>query len=268
VSDVSQGEGELFNQATDTTLEKFENPPLPEIKPEAPDKPAEPTETIPPGRLREESEARRRAERELSDTRARLAAFEAVQQTRGQQPPKRLDIFDDPGGFIRQEIGPMLEQLRSEAQARAENFSADMAVRLYGAENVTGARAALEQGMGRHDPNAWATYNRAMSSHDPYGVITRWHMDREVLTQIGGDLDSYNAKILDEALKSPEFLKKAMEAARGHAAASGSQINRVTQSTVPDMPSLADIGTGGADEAMSNPSDEALFRAAVSAKRR
>jgi hypothetical protein len=135
---------------------------------------------------------------------------------------------------------------------------------------VTAARAALEQGMARHDPHAWATYNRAMASHDPYGVITRAHMDRQTLTEIGGDLETYKKRVLEEAMKDPEFHKQVIQAAKGQAAASGQQINRpgVVQSKVPTLPSLSDIGAAGADEQQMEPSDEALFRAAVSAKRR
>src|SRR5262252_5144958 len=85
----------LFQEATSTpTLKQFEDAVLPVPKEETPPAPADgktepkPTdktepkdETIPPGRLREESEARRRAERERDDLRARLdAAFQ-------RQPP-------------------------------------------------------------------------------------------------------------------------------------------------------------------------------------
>jgi hypothetical protein len=128
----------------------------------------------------------------------------------------------------------------------------------------------MQEGMARKDPHAWATYQQAMASFDPYGVITRAHLDRQTLTQIGGDLDSFKKKILDEALNDPEFHKRAVQAAKGHAVANGQQVNRpaVTQSKVPLLPSLSDIGAAGADEQQTEPSEEALFRAAVSAKRR
>lgn len=278
-----QTDDSLFREALDTpTLEKFENPQLPAEKPaqqqttqqQAPAKTETQQQTdapVPAGRLREESEARRRAEREVADLRARLAAFE-VQPRQQQQtpPPKKTDVFDNPSEFVKQEVTPLLDQFRQEFQMTREAISADNAVRVYGEDNVSAARASLEQGMARHDPNAWATYNRAMSSHDPYGVITRWHMDREVLTQIGGDLESFKQRILDEAMKNPEFQKQVFAAAKGQAQANGSQVNRpaVIQSQVPNLPSLSDIGAAGADEQMQEPSDEALFRAAVSAKRR
>jgi hypothetical protein len=275
----------LFREALDApTLEKFENPQPQEPKPAAQQQqPAgqqpgqqksdaqQQDAPVPAGRLREESEARRRAERDNQDLRARLAAFEVQprQQPGQQQQPQKLDVFDNPSGFVKQEVQPLFEQFRQELQMTREAMSADNAVRVYGDERVGAARAALEQGMARHDPNAWATYNRAMSSHDPYGVITRWHLDRETLTQIGGDLDTYKKRVLEDALKDPEFHKQVIAAAKGQAAANGQQINRpVTQSKVPSLPSLSEIGAAGPDEQQMEPSDEALFRAAVSAKRR
>src|SRR5215813_13443394 len=105
LSDTTQGQddGSLFREAIDApTLEKFENPTLPEVKPEPvrqqvqqPEKPKPqtPDAPVPAGRLREESDARRRAEREASDLRARLAAFE-VQPRREAEPPKKADMFD------------------------------------------------------------------------------------------------------------------------------------------------------------------------------
>jgi hypothetical protein len=285
-----QNDASLFREALDApTLEKFENPP--ELKPESqqqqrpagqqPGQQPAKTETqqqddamVPSGRLREVTEARTRAERERDEYRARLAAYEAQprQQPQQQEQPKKLDVFDNPSGFVKQEVEPLFNQFRQEMQMTREAMSADNAVRVYGDERVGAARAALEQGMARHDPNAWATYNRAMASHDPYGVITRWHLDRETLTQIGGDLETYKKRILEDALKDPEFHKQVIQAAKGQAAANGQQINRpaggVVQPKVPTLPSLSDIGAAGPDEQHMEPSDEALFRAAVSAKRR
>lgn len=285
MSDTTQGQdigqdapddGALFREVLDApTLDKFENPPDPKVEPRTEPKiepKAEPkTEgsdgPVPSGRFREESEARRRAEREASDLRAQLAAYQVRTPPQQPQQPK-LDVFDDPSRFVKQEVQPILEQFRAELQMTREAMSADNAVRLYGEQQVAAARAELEQGMARQDPNAWATWNRAMSSHDPYGVITRWHSDRETLVQIGGDLNAYKAKILEDAMKNPEFQKQVITAAKGQAQANGSMVNRPAQSKVPTLPSLSDIGASGADEQFSEPSDDALFRAAVSAKRR
>lgn len=282
MSDVTQGQdvpdGELFREALDTTLEKFENPPLPkepdkpaekpaDPKPQAPTEPVDNT-PVPAGRLREEAEARRRAERERDELRSRLDAFNR-QPTQPQAPqqPAKVDLFENPSGFVRQEVSPFFDQFRQELQHTREAMSLDNAISRHGDDRVMAARQALEQGMQRGDPNVWGLYQRAMQSHDPYGVIVKWHHDRETLNSIGGDLDSFRKKTRDEALEDPEFLKMAIERAKG--AANGKSVNRpVVTSSVPTLPSLSNIGAGGGDESQTEPSDEQLFRAAVTAKRR
>ena len=277
MSDISQGEQqELFQEAIEAdTLEKFENPELPKETPKQDDK-APPGDTqlpdapVPSGRFREEAEARRRAEREVSDLRARIAAYEVNQNfnRQQQQPQKPIDIFDNPAAFVQQQFAPYLQEMETRNQQKLENLSADWAVRNYGEDKVTAARTSLEQGMARQDPNAWATYQRAMSSHDPYGVITRWHLDRGTLQEIGGDLNAYRQRILEEAVKDPEFQRAVLQAARGQAVGSVNRPAITQQPVVSYPPSVSDIGTAGPDEAMVEPSDNALFRAAVSAKRR
>jgi hypothetical protein len=278
---------ELFRGALESaTLEKFENPEPPKpadqqqqpdtVKPQDQPKP-EPQQReqidapVPAGRLREESEARRRAERERDELRGQLEAFQRFQQRPQQQPaqqPQKVDLFENPAGFVQQEVSPLFDQFRAELQRTREAMSLDNAISRHGEEKVQSARAALEQGMQRGDPNAWATYQRAMSSHDAYGVITKWHNDREVLNSIGGNLDNYRQRVLEEALKDPEFQKRVIESAKGQASAAGATTFRPAQSKVPTMPSLSNIGAGGSDEQIQEPSDEQLFRAAVSAKRR
>lgn len=284
MSDVTQGQDAptddtLFRDAVDAaTLEKFENPAP--VKPaektadvKADPKPADqndgrPEAAIPAFRLREESEARRRAEQDRDDLRRRLEMLERQPPQQQRQAPAKIDIFDNPNGFVRQEVEPLFNEFRAELQRTREAMSLDNALGRYGEEKVNAARLALEQGMGRGDPAAWSTYNRAMQGHDPYGIIARWHQERETLNSIGGDLTTYKQRVLDEAMKDPEFQKRVMEATRGAALASGQTIHRPAQSKVPTTPSLANFGSGGGDEAIQEPSDDQLFRQAVSAKRR
>jgi len=291
-------DGELFREALDTpTLRDFENPKIPieptqppqqkvEAPPERSDRQrdeqgrfqkaekgsedAQPDGNIPSFRLREESEARRRAEQELSELRAQIAAFKVSQQQ--QQPPqKKLDIFDDPSAFVRQEMQPVLEQLRAEHRLNLERQSTENAQRFYGHETVDNAYNTMAMGMRNSDPQAWAVYHSAMGSHDPFGVITRWFVDRQTLNTIGGDLEAYKKSILEQAMRDPEYQRQVFSAARGGAT---TQINRpvstqqVSQSTTSLPPSLSEIGAAGGDELIQDASDEALFRAAVTAKRR
>ena len=88
------------------------------------------------------------------------------------------------------------------------------------------------------------------------------------MSQIGGDLNAYRQRVLDEAMKDPEFQKRVIEATRGAALANGRTVDRPAQSKVPNVPSLANIGAGGGDREVQEPSDNQLFQQAVSAKRR
>jgi hypothetical protein len=107
-----------------------------------------------------------------------------------------------------------------------------------------------------------------MQSHDPYGIIAGWFHERSTLHEIGGDLGAYQKRVREAALKDPEFLKSALEYARGQAAGNGAYVNQSVKPTIPKMPSLGNIGAGGGDTNPVEPSDIELFRAATSAKRR
>lgn len=296
MTDTTQGadapdDGALFNEAVSAdadTLAKFENPPpVAEEKtppPPAGDKkpdaktepPAKDDAPVPSGRFREEADARRRAERERDELRAQLAAANvyARQQQPQQHPqqPQQPDIFDNPQGFvtgqIRQEMLPVLEQLRADFQSSREAMSLNWALDKHGNDVVSASRQALEAGMSRGDPNAWNTYNRAMQSHDPYGVIVRWHREGETLRTIGGDLDAYRQRVLEEALNDPEYRKRAIEAAKGQAR----DVHRPAGSVAPPVtssPSLGNVGAAGGDAPAAEPlSENELFRAVTHAKRR
>lgn len=287
MTDITQGadapdDNALFNDATTSTLAKFENPeptpkeadpPKPVIVQGDPPKPGDPPPKeadapVPAGRLREESEARRRAERERDELRARLDVF-ARPQPPAKEPPKPTDLFENPKGFVQEEVKPLLEQMRADFQSQREAMSLDFAIQRHGDDKVGAARQALEQGMQRGDANAWAAYNRAMQSHDPYGIIFRWHQDGEALRTIGGDITKYRQSVLDEAMKDPEFQKRVFEAAKGQAASAGNHTQRApSKPLVSSSPSLGNIGAGGTDDTIIEPSDEQLFRAATTAKRR
>src|SRR4051794_35802145 len=122
----------------------------------------------------------------------RLRALEEARQPQ-QQQPQRPDLFENPSGFVQEEIRsgitPLLQQLYAQQQRDRENYSHDRAVERLGEEKVNAAYTALSQGIANGDPSVKAVYDRAMQHHDPYGLITKWHMERETLNSIGGNLD-------------------------------------------------------------------------------
>lgn len=290
MSDITQGQDvtsdtDLFRDAVETTtLEKFENPELPPREPDKQadkaadkkptDKPAdapEDREAIPAWVLREQKERARQAEQDNADLRARLAALERQPP---QAPKPAPDLFENPSAFVQHELDPRLQKMHEEireqvlAETREEN-SRFFAMQQFGAETVHAARMALEQGIRAGDPHVKLVLDTARASRDPYGVITRWHRDRAALEAMGGDPEAYRKKVLEEALNDPEYRKRALEAERTQARGSGNNgVFRPAQPRTPTSPSLANFGSGGGDEAQTEPSDDQLFRQAVSAKRR
>lgn len=278
-ADTPLDDASLFSDATSTTtLEKFENeepkpqpPPPPEPKkPEPageppkvvePPKP-EPEAAVPPGRFREEAEARRRAERERDDLLRQIAAI--------RQPPlppqKQPDMFENPSGFVKSEFLPYIEQINQRMQMQSEAFSQQMAMSAHGAEKVQAAKQALTEGMHRGDPNVRAVWEQAMASAHPYDVITRWHLNNETMREVGGDLAAYKKRILEEARMDPDYQRQVIETSKGGAPNVMRPPSSV-QASVPRIPSLGNVGAGG-DTELQEPSDEQLFRAATSAKRR
>jgi hypothetical protein len=278
MSDVTQGQdapddASLFSDATTTTLEKFENPELPlkpvekkpdapqEVKPEA--KPEQPDAPVPAGRLREESEARRRAERERDDLLRQLAASR-VPPPQQQQPQQKPDMFENPSNFVQSEVRPYFEQIAQQMRLQAEVFSEQMAGSAYGREKVNAAKQALTEGMHRGDPEVHNVWKAAMESQHPYDLITRWHLNNETMREVGGDLTAYKKRILEEARHDPEYQRTVIEASKGGA----QHVARPVISSVPKIPSLGNVGAGGGEADLQEPSDEQLFRAATTAKRR
>lgn len=180
------------------------------------------SEAIPAWRLREEAENRRRLESELADLRKQLAERPKIDQP-------APDPFADPEKFAQhmadQRISPVeqkLGQMETFMSQMREQFSQMMAVQRFGQEKVRAAYQALAEAMRAGDPQAQMVYQRMTNgSFDPFGDMVNWHQQHTAISQIGGDLDSYNKKLtekaLEDALKNPEFLQKAVEAARGSA---------------------------------------------------
>lgn len=285
MTDTTQGQdapndSALFNEAvtaTPDTLEKFENPTLPEPpkadpapKGDEPPKPADRTDDnapVPSGRFREEADARRKAERERDELQARLNAMQPPPQRQQQQrpPPQASDFLDDPRGVIHGELRPYLEQMDAHYAAKFEEMSKRFAITQHGAEKVNTAFDALARGMSRGDPTVKQAYDQIMASPDPYGSMVEWHQQIETMRAIGGNLEAYNKRIIEEALAKPEYRQRAIEAARGQAAASG---NTVARPVVASSPSLGNVGAAGGDPSLIEPDDMTLFRQATQAKRR
>ena len=265
----------LFSDATSTTLEKFENegqipPPKPveEKKPvEAvgePPKPEAPIEApVPAGRLREEADRARRAERERDELLRQLAATRTPPP---QQAPPRPDLFENPSGFVQYEVKPYFEQIQQAMRMQTEAISEQTASTVHGADKVASAKQALTEGMHRGDPGVRAVWEQAMQSAHPYDLITRWHNNQELVREVGGDVAAYKQRIREEVWNDPEFQRQSIERQRN--GGNLPNVARPATTSVPRIPSLGNVGAGSDTADLQEPSDDQLFRAAVTARRK
>lgn len=192
---------------------------------------------VPSWRLREVNEAREAAERRAQETEARARAYEREleemrRQFMAQQPKAEpVDFFADPDAALKNRLDPF--EQRVQAIERNANLRASRAenIAIHGRDTVTEMEKAVEQAMRSGHPELPALRMQMLQSEDPVGVAMQWYQRDKLLKETGGDLSSYKNKMLDEALKDPAFLAKAIEAAKQQASGQvpGSKPNNVVQ---------------------------------------
>lgn len=215
--------------------------------------PTTPEPSIPPGRLREETEARRAAEREAADLRAQLAQFNRQQQPQHQpQVPAAPDMFSDPEGYRQYMENLVLNNTNSTATNIMQKMSERFALKEHGKDKIQQVR---EWAKGLfHDPAA----NAAASSEDPWGALVQLYDERRTLSEIGTDTAAYKNRILDEAMKDPAFQAKVIEAARANA--SGQQPGARPGTVVQLPPSInRSASAASPHEAPGDLSDRSLY---------
>lgn len=173
---------------------------------------------VPPGRLREESEARRRAEAEKEELRAQLARMEQqiaamsrqpVQPQPPQQPQQVPDWYTDPDAATDHRVNPRFQQIE-----QMLDYNARLAATgIYSREAIDSAVEAVltAKQTNRLDPLEEA---RIANAPNRYEAAVQWHKRQQVLSEVGEDPQAYRQKVLDAALDDPSFLAKAIERAR------------------------------------------------------
>lgn len=161
--------------------------------------------TVPSWRLREVNEAREAAERRAAEIEAHYRRQFAELQARIPKPePKPApDVFENPNAFLEHGVNQAVDPIKNELNQTREFFSQQLAMRDHGPEKVQAAYKWIEQGLASRDPEAIATYQRAMQSMHPYDALVRSHQQREVYQQIGGDPQAWAQKWLAEQLADP-----------------------------------------------------------------
>lgn len=200
-----------------------ESPPAAEATLEAPKVEQKEPEVhnIPSWRLKEEADAKReaieratRAEQEAQAFRQQL--WQMQQQLQAlQQPREPIDIFADPQAYQQTIEQTMSERLR----AMEGNFSLRLAAYKHG-DTFHEAWAEM---VNRSQTGDDALRQQVLQSPDPGETLVQLYQREKVVKEVGTDPTAYRSKVLDEALKDPEFLAKALEQARASAGAQPTQ---------------------------------------------
>jgi hypothetical protein len=182
---------------------------------------------IPSGRLRQESEGRRKAEAERDEARRanddltrRLGDFERQltelrnppRQQRQEEQPADPDPYADPTGFrdagVKRAVDPIAKQLEDQRLATSEMLARDK----FGDETVDQAFTALDEAM-RTNPQANRfDHQRIMAARHPYAELVKWHKAQLATKEIGGDPAAYREKLRKELMADPEFVKEVIAA--------------------------------------------------------
>lgn len=169
---------------------------------------------VPSWRLREINEEKRALAEKVASFEAQLAQLrnspqnqrELEQQQKRDAPPAKPDPLLDPEGYA----ASIREEVRQEALAERREESL-LRAREANQKDFDEAYAAARQAV---DP---ALKARMQSSRDPGKTLLEWHRENKVRAEVGSDPNAWLEKKMEERLKDPAFLAKAVELARGTA---------------------------------------------------
>lgn len=251
-------------QASEAEAAPIQQPPVDQAQPEPKDTDGQ----VPSWRLREVREAREEAERRAQESAQQSYALQAQLRAMQQElaaikAPKQepVDFFANPDQALQQRLSPMEEKFaKLESDVRLA-VSRTAAIAMHGAQAVMDMERAIADAVAKNHPDMRGLAAQMRASEDPAGVAMEWHKRTKLWEVTGGDPDVYKNKVLDEALKNPEFLAKALEAARSQAG--GQATSRPNINLPPSLTKTPGSSTtnGAADD--GDMSDRALFRHAM-----
>jgi Arc/MetJ-type ribon-helix-helix transcriptional regulator len=249
-------ESALFNAVTRGTDLPQAEAAKPVETPAAPAPTPEPEDRVPSARLREEAEARRKAERELAQWQARYE--EATRKAQPQEPQHKPDIFENASEFVRSEITPELQQY----QQHLYRLDRRVAIAEHGKEKVEAAQAKFDELLrdGKIDE---IEARRVMSSPEPFSEAVNWYARYQTLQEVGTDPAAYKTRLREELMKDPAFVAEVLQQARQTAPKVGGPA-----SAAPNLPSLTRVGSATVSENPEPLSDSEMFAKATARKRR
>lgn len=170
---------------------------------------------IPLAELMKERDSRQAAQRELDHLRQQFWAMQ--QQMQQAQAPKEepIDIFAQPEVYQAHIQQTMEQRLR----AMEGNFSLRLAAYKHG----DSFHEAWQEMARRSQSGDDSIRQQVINSPDPGETLVQLYQREKVIGEVGSDPNAYIQKKLDEALKDPAFLAKAVEAARTAAGAQPTQ---------------------------------------------
>jgi hypothetical protein len=254
-------------------VEEAQAPPA-EVAQQAPTEPPQPDDAqVPSWRLREIREARDAAVQKAEEAaRERYALQQQLQQMQNElaavrkPKPEPVDFFQNPDEAIAQRLSPLDERFQQLEQSLKLRTSRVQAIAVHGAKQVQEMEAAVAKAMQSNHPEMPLLAAQMRASDDPAEVGMQWHTRNKLLQETGGDLTAYRQKILDEAMKSPEFQAKVIEAARGQAAQPNGRPPPI--SLPPSLNKTPGSGASQPPDADNDMSDAALFKYAAAPARK
>jgi hypothetical protein len=230
---VDQGQGEDGKPAGQPDPVSQQPPPAPQ-----------PTfQQVPLGELLNERERRQNLQRQLEE----LQRWKQEQEQQKTAP----DFYTEPlkaaqhenEQFFQRQVAPVIQQMQN-----ARLFDArQIAYQIHGKDKADAAIKAFDE------TASPAERQEIMNSLNPFISAVELQTRKQVLSEVGTDPSKYRDKVLEDALKNPDFLAKAMQAAQ--AAAAANPTTRVPPSNVTRLPSVARVGSA-ANIIDAGPADE------------
>lgn len=220
------------------------------------EKQSEDSRHVPIGVMLDERDKRRMAEQRAEAYARQLQEFQARQQQQQQRP----EFWEQPENNIDYRIQQALQPYAQQLVAQRETFARALAETQHGSDKVSAAFKDISDRINAGDPSARFDYQRIMSEPNPYSALVDLHKQRQTIAEIGSDPAAYRARALDEALKDPAFLARALEAAKSQAGASPSVVTYAAPKSK-GVPSISNIGAAGSisNGALPDLSDQELY---------
>jgi hypothetical protein len=252
-----EGEGEGLSQQTE---QRVEPEPKEDEQVTSQDPPAETGQKVddnapqvPSWRVREINEEKRRLAEENDRFKAELAELRRNQQQKPAQKAEEkddgIDPLLDPKGYAKQVRDEIRQELLTERREESLQKAAG--------DHPDDFKAAYALAQQQTDP---ALRARMQESRDPGKTLLAWYREQKTMQEVGSDPKVWFEKQLEERMKDPVFLAKAVEMARGQAQAQPQMRNgRPRVELPPTLNSASRANSALRSDNLDDKSDRELF---------